>query len=145
MISLKSLTNSIRIKISSPSKRAEIIKEVFNIKMGTECEFYGNISFGSEPYLISIGSDVRVTANVNFVTHDGGMWVLRKSGLLENADKFGCITVGNNVHRGINAIIMPNITIGDNVVIGAGSVVTRNIPSNCYSSWDSSKGHQIYR
>lgn len=49
---------------------------------------------------------------------------------MNNADKFGKIKIGNNVHIGINSIIMPGVTIGDNVIIGCGSVVTKNIPSN---------------
>ena len=55
------------------------------------------------------------------------MWTLRNLGL-DNADVFGPITIGDNVHIGWNAIIMPNVHIGNNVVIGAGSVVTKDIP-----------------
>ena len=37
--------------------------------------------------------------------------------LLENADIFGQIKIGNNVHIGMNSIIMPNVTIGNNCII----------------------------
>ncbi len=98
-------------------------------KLGSDCEIYPNVEFGSEPYLIQIGNHVRITNGVRFVTHDGGVWVLRELGM-ENIDIFGKITIGNNVHVGWNAIIMPNVHIGNNVVIGAGAVVTKDIPDN---------------
>ncbi len=58
------------------------------------------------------------------------MWVLRNMGLLDNADKFGTIEIGDNVNIGWNTIIMPNVKIGSNVVVGAGAIVTKDIPSN---------------
>lgn len=60
------------------------------------------------------------------------MWVLRKleGKAIPDADKFGRIKIGNNVHIGWNTIIMPNVTIGDNVVIGCGAIITHDIPSN---------------
>lgn len=83
---------------------------------------------GSEPYLVEMGSHVQVTSGVRFVTHDGGVWVLRERH--PEVDVFGKIVVGNNVFIGFNAIVLPGVTIGDNCVIGAGSVVTRSIPAN---------------
>lgn len=85
-------------------------------------------TFGSEPYLISIGDHVTITGGVQFVTHDGGVWVFRDKE--PNLDVYGLIIIGNNVFVGYGAIIMPGVQIGDNVVIGAGAVVTRDIPSN---------------
>lgn len=101
------------------------------VRIGNECEIYASASFGSEPYLIRLGNHVRVNAGVHFVTHDGGMWVLRKyihGG--ENFDLFGEIKVGDNVHIGTNCIVMPGVTIGSNVVIGCGAIVTRDVPDN---------------
>lgn len=116
---------------AGPHRRADMAAKLFNgLRIGKGCELYGGVSFGSEPYLIEVGNQVRITSGVKFVTHDGGMWVLRNNGLLENADLFGRIKIGNNVHIGINAIIMPGVTIGDNCVIGCGAVVTKSIPSN---------------
>lgn len=43
--------------------------------MGEYCEIYSTASFGSEPYLISLGNHVRVNAGVQFITHDGGVWL----------------------------------------------------------------------
>lgn len=106
-------------------------------KIGNGCEIYASASLGSEPYLITIGNHVRVNSGVRFVTHDGGVWVLRGlavnndrySSKIQNADLFGNISVGDNVHIGINSIIMPGVSIGDNCIIGCGAIVTRSIPS----------------
>ena len=99
------------------------------VKVGKNFSVTGRVSYSSEPYLISIGDDVRLSDNVNFVTHDGGMHVIRNYKDIP-ADSFGRITVGNNVFIGMNSLILPGVTIGNNVIIGAGSIVTKDIPSN---------------
>ena len=83
-------------------------------------------TFGSEPYLVTLGDHVTVTEGVRFVTHDGGVWVFRQQD--PELDVFGPVSVGNNVFIGLRAILMPGVSIGDNCVIGAGAVVTRNVP-----------------
>ena len=86
-----------------------------------------------EPYLIEIGHHVRINEGVNFVTHDGGVWVLRGLGKEkqdENIDIFGKIRIGNNVHIATNVTIMPNVKIGSNVIVGCGAIVTHDIPDN---------------
>lgn len=125
---MKKIINHIILKVVSPRKRAEFLRKY--IKMGENCEIHGEVSFGSEPYLIKIGNNVRITNGVQFITHDGGVWVLRNNGQLKNADLFGRIEIGDNVHIGINTIIMPNVKIGNNVVIGVGTIVTKDIPDN---------------
>jgi acyl-[acyl carrier protein]--UDP-N-acetylglucosamine O-acyltransferase len=85
-------------------------------------------TFGSEPYLVTLGDHVTVTANVQFVTHDGGVWVFRDTE--PDMDVFGEIVVGNNVFIGYGAILMPNVHVGNNVVIGAGAIVTKDVPDN---------------
>lgn len=75
--------------IIKPEKYAKKI----GVKFGKGCEFYNNIFWGSEPYLITIGDNVRVSGGVKFITHDGGVWTLRKMNLLENADIFGTISI----------------------------------------------------
>lgn len=96
---------------------------------GKNCVFCDRTNFGSEPYLISIGNNVRITEGVKFITHDGGTWVLNNLNS-KKLDVFGRIIIGNNVHIGAYSIIMPGVTVGDNVVIGCGSVVTKSVPSN---------------
>lgn len=99
------------------------------VQVGRDCRILGNALaiFGSEPYLVSVGDHVTITNGVQFVTHDGGVWVFRKED--PEIDVFGRIRVGNNVFIGVRTIILPGVTIGDNCVIGAGSVVTRDVPS----------------
>lgn len=62
------------------------------------------------------------------------MWVIRNLDWNKQADLFGKIRIGDNVHIGWNAVIMPNVTIGNNVVIGIGSIVTHDVPDNCIAA-----------
>ena len=107
------------------------IKEIYlrkkEIKLGKNIEIGKNVNFGSEPYLIELKDNVRVSSNVNFITHDGGLWTLRKMKLLEDADYFGKIIVEENVNIGMNVAIMPGVKIGKNSVIGFGAVVTKDV------------------
>ena len=80
--------------------------------------------------MIEIGNHVRINSGVQFVTHDGGVWIFRQKEDTKDVDLFVRINVGNNVHIGTNSIIMPGVTIGDNVVVGCGAIVTHNIPDN---------------
>lgn len=96
------------------------------VKIGEGCAI-NSWRFGSEPYLISIGNHVRITADVKIFTH-GGVRVLRKED--KTFDSFGPVNIGNNVYIGNNVLIMPGVTIEDNVIVGAGSVVTKSIPCN---------------
>ena len=101
------------------------------VKIGDRCRILSNAYswYGSEPYLIEIGNHVEITNGCRFVTHDGAAWVLREFEGLEKIDKFGKITVGNNVFIGLNTTILPGVTIGDNCVIGACSLVNKDVPS----------------
>lgn len=117
-----------------------IIKRIINpekywrslgAKIGKGCEIYRTASFDSEPYLVTVGDNVRINSGVQFVTHDGGVWVLRNlKPELKKIDLIRPIVVGNNCHIGTNAIIMPGVTIGNNVIIGVGAIVTKSIPDN---------------
>ena len=111
----------INIHLSKAKKRG--------LKVGKNFVIYSRIDFGSEPYLISIGDNVRISIGCMFITHDGGTWVLNNLDGT-NRDIFGKIKIGNNVHIGPYTMIMPGVTIGDNVVIGCYSLVTKDIPSN---------------
>ena len=94
--------------------------------VGTDCRLI-NVSFGSEPYLVTLGDHVSAT-ETQFITHDGGVWVFRDEH--PEIDVLAPIRVGNNVFLGARTIVMPGVTIGNNVVIGAGSIVTRDIPDD---------------
>jgi acetyltransferase-like isoleucine patch superfamily enzyme len=98
------------------------------VKVGEGCRIYPT-SFGGEPWLISIGDRVTVTAGVQFITHDGATWLLRDG----KGRRYRCaaIEIGNDVFIGGNSIILPGVKIGNRVIVGAGSVVNRSIPDNC--------------
>lgn len=104
------------------------------VTIGENCTFLNNPNWGSEPYLITIGNNVRVTSNVEFITHDGGVHVIRNLASSDSEEKhwdvFGQIVIGDNVFIGVHSIIMPGVIIGNNVIIGAGSIVTHDIPDN---------------
>ena len=74
-------------------KMKKYILKKKGVQMGKGIEIGENVNFGSEPYLIKIEDNVRISSNVNLITHDGGLWTLRKMGLLENADYFGKILI----------------------------------------------------
>lgn len=109
--------------------RAEILRKKGYL-IGNDCEIFDNVSFGSEPYLIQIGNNVKIASGCTFITHDGGMHVLRNLNLLPNSDKFNPIFIGDNVFIGMKSIILPGVHIGKNCVIGAGSIVVKDIPPN---------------
>lgn len=96
------------------------------VNLGDGCRLL-NVSFSTEPYLVTLGDHVSATAT-RFETHDGGVWVLRNE--MPDIDVVRRIQVGNNVFFGYGSIVLPGVTIGDNVVIGAGSIVTKDIASN---------------
>lgn len=95
---------------------------------GKNVSVMGGANFGSEPYLITLEDNVRISYNVSFITHDGGTWAFRHEDAYRDISRFGKIIVGEYSFIGANAIIMPNVRIGKHCVIGAGSVVTKSIP-----------------
>jgi hypothetical protein len=82
--------------------------------------------FGSEPYLITIGNGVTIGAGTEFITHDGGLRVVRDE--YPGAFRYRRITVGDRAFIGARSLILPGVTIGEAAVIGAGSVVTKSVP-----------------
>lgn len=97
------------------------------VRVGEGCRLLGvhRAQFGSEPYLIEIGNHVTIAAGTRFVTHDGGVWVLRHK--YPDIDVVGRIRIEDNVFIGINVIILPGVTIGRNSVVAAGAVVRKDV------------------
>ena len=90
----------------------------------------GGANFGSEPYLIHLHRNCRISMRVTFINHDGGTWAFRNDNeKFSHVIKFGKIEVGEYSFVGANSTIMPGVVIGDHCVIGAGSLVTKDVPS----------------
>lgn len=119
--------------ITNSSKRTKyIIKHKKQFKAVGEGLFWQSRLFPTDPELISIGDNVKIAANVQFINHDIVHYMLNDSRINDRcfSKNQGCIEIGSNVMIGSNVIILPNVRIGCNVVIGAGAVVTKDIPSN---------------
>lgn len=122
------LIEKVHIKLMSKKSYIEYLRNR-GVRIGDNCIIEKSAYFGSEPWLISIGNNVRITQDVKFITHDGGLWTLRKLGKIDaNEVKYGKIVIGDNCNISWNTIIMPDVVIGNNCVIAAGAVVTKNIP-----------------
>lgn len=99
------------------------------MRVGDNTRFVGTQYFGTEPYLVVIGSDGLITDRVTFITHDGGIQVpfirdgLSSAEVYGRKSIFGSVTVGNNCLIGVVSILLAGTEIGDNSVIGAGSIV----------------------
>lgn len=124
---LMSIINKIRRLMNGSYKLA--IKD--GMQAGRGVSVMGNVNFGSEPYLITIGDYVRISSGVSFITHDGGTWAFRDLPEYQDVVKYGKIKVGEKTFIGAHAIIMPGVTIGERCIIGAGAVVTKDIPDGC--------------
>ena len=100
------------------------------VHVGERCRLLGvsAATFGSEPYLITLGDHVTVTGDVRFVTHDGAIWVFRDE--LPDADLVAPIQIGNNVFIGSGALLLPGTVVGDNCIIAARAVVKGTVPPN---------------
>lgn len=120
---LTSITSALRFR-RDPVAAARAI----GVQVGTRCRFIdvSRRTFGSEPYLISIGNHVTITEGVRFITHDGGVWVLREK--YPNLDLIGSVVIEDNVFIGMNALILPDVRIGHDSVVAAGAVVTKSVP-----------------
>ncbi len=100
------------------------------LTIADDCILVSFPDFGSEPYLIQIEENVKISSKVTFITHDGGSWIFRKDPDFSNIISYGQIVIKKNCFIGYGVIIMPNVIIGENSVIGAGSIVTKNVPPN---------------
>ena len=98
------------------------------VNVGENLRIYGNVVWGTEPWIITLGNNVHITDGVKFITHDGG--TLLYHDIVPDLEITKPITIGDKVYIGNNVIILPGVSIGNNVVIGAGAVVTKDIPDN---------------
>jgi acetyltransferase-like isoleucine patch superfamily enzyme len=92
---------------------------------GVEIFGAGVNTFGSEPYLVRVGDGVTISNDVQFVTHDGGLRVVRD--VHPGAFYYAPIEVGDRVFIGAGAILLPGVSVGGGSVIGAGAVVAADV------------------
>lgn len=126
------------------------------VTMGEDVEIFGSwlYTFGTEPYLVSLGSGVTISDAVTFITHDGGLRAVRD--LHPGAYLYEPIVVKDRAFIGARAIILPGVTIGHRAVIGAGAIVTRSVPDevvavgaparpikSVYEYWESSRDRVV--
>jgi acetyltransferase-like isoleucine patch superfamily enzyme len=97
-------------------------------EIGPEVEIYGAhlFTFGSEPYLVSIGRGVTISHDVDFITHDGGLRVARAEH--PGAYLYGRIQIGDGCFLGAHSVFLPGASVGAGSVIGAAAVVAGKIP-----------------
>lgn len=125
---MASILNRIRRKIirltSSPLRYAKIV----GVNFGKDLHIYGNVHWGSEPWIITLGDNVHLTEGVSFLTHDAGILIFKKD--YPDLELTKPIIVGNDVYIGANTMILGGVTIGNKVIIGCGSIITKDIPDN---------------
>lgn len=120
---LTSLIKKIKNACIVHVKGKEYYARYRGVKIGKNCSIHTK-SFGTEPFLIEIGNNVTIAADVKLITHDGS------GPLFGRMYRYRKIIIGDNVFIGMNSIVLLGVEIGDNVIVGAGSVLTKSIPSN---------------
>lgn len=125
MKKLRNIYRKIVKRLISPVAYAKKIGVNFH---ENELHIYGNVVWGSEPWLIKLGKNVHITNGVKFLTHDAGILIFKKQ--YPTLDLTMPIEVGNDVYIGTDVLILPGVKIGSKVIIGAGSIISRNIPDN---------------
>jgi acetyltransferase-like isoleucine patch superfamily enzyme len=100
------------------------------VNLGNNVRFYGMkpSMFSTEPWLITIGNDCFITANCQFITHDGGTLILRKE--IPDLEITAPIKIGDDVYIGLNTTILPGTVVGNRSIIGACSLVKGVFPPN---------------
>lgn len=74
---------------------------------------------------LTIGNHCKISSGVMIYTVSYDRSTAK---LLRNSPaKFAPVTIGDDVHIGANATILPGVKIGNNATIGAGAVVSRNV------------------
>jgi acetyltransferase-like isoleucine patch superfamily enzyme len=101
------------------------------VRVADGVNLYGEISWGSEPWLVSIGAGTEVTNGVSFITHDGSIRVIQNGPFAppdpSRLNRYGAIAIGENCFIGTRAVIVPGVRIGDHSIVGAAAVVTKDV------------------
>jgi acetyltransferase-like isoleucine patch superfamily enzyme len=106
-------------------------------RVGREVALLNEVKqFGTEPWLIEIGSRVNIASGVVFVNHDGPSRIFRREieGGSIYGNRFGTIRILDDCVIGTGAVILPGVTIGPESIVGANSVVTKDVPPRTVSA-----------
>ncbi|MBM6693101.1 acyltransferase [Bifidobacterium pullorum subsp. saeculare] len=118
--------------LKNGEKRAIFLRKHHILHAIGENVLYQPFKVPSEPYLLSIGNNVNISANVNFITHDVIQTMLKQSGKYpvreENLFYMGKIVIHDNVVIGSDSTILYDVEIGPDAIVAAGSVVTKDVP-----------------
>ena len=68
---------------------------------------YGNVNWGTEPWIITLGNNVHITDGVRFLTHDGGTLLFRDR--IPDLEITKPIVIGDNVNLGNNVTLLPGL------------------------------------
>lgn len=120
---IRSLFHAARRRAASEDQRIHFYP---GVEHGDEIYLTGDVDFGSEPFLVRLGSQITIADGVRFVTHDGAARLLRHES--PNLHIYAPISVGDRVFIGVQAILMPGVNIGSDSIVAAGAVVTRDVP-----------------
>jgi|GEM_PF-5185192 len=89
---------------------------------GQHC-YFANRDFGTEPFLVAVGDNVYIAAQVKFITHDISVKMLMNYDPSLDIENIRPIRIGSNVFLGLGTLVCPGAAIGSDVIVGAGSVV----------------------
>lgn len=128
------LLNTVFIKKNGHWRADYIRKHNIFHEFGEKC-YYHPRKIPADAYMISIGNNVCIAADVKFVTHDVFSIMLNNcdkyTNLLEENKAFsvnyGTIKINDNVCIGEGVHIMPGVEIGNDSIIAGGSVVTKDV------------------
>lgn len=121
------------LSLGNSRKRAVWLRKMNVFHSYGEGGLWQPFSLPSEPFLVSIGNNVNIGANVRFVTHDVIQSMLQHMEDAsyppgENGFYMGKIEVLDNCVIGANVTILYNSKIGPNALVAAGSVVVKDVP-----------------
>lgn len=121
------LRKAVKRLISGNGKRydeIELLKQR-GMRVGNNLRCHSPYAFdGLLPWLITVGNNVCISANVRILAHD------TSTEYVNGHTKIGVVEIGDNVYIGYGTVILCNVRIGSNAIIGAGSVVTKDVPAN---------------
>lgn len=129
----KIILQGLMLLTNSGKRRADLVRKYGGFHHYGNGGSYRPIMLPSEPYLVSIGNNVAVAANVRFITHDViNAMINNRECRTEKSIKYPFhmdkIIVKDNVVIGADSTILYGVTIGENAIVAAGSVVTKDVP-----------------